>query len=408
MNQMLKDAIKDRDFHDDIVTLAKAAYIIRKDGFSYAGFTYSGQFPEGCQENSVPLSLKSLISMVLNGTNLKNQETRESQACLTVCQTILYNMKKKVATTEVQTRHNVAREPPLPLYIGIKVHSHTRSKKLLQLLYSLGLCSSYERIMQLEDWIASSVCRYFEEDGVVAPATLRKGLFSLDALDNLDHNPSSMTSMTSFHGTGISLFQFPTNSNPGTCRPALVIQPSGDKKHCLPESYSSVPAVEMRIASASVPHCKLKEVGRCLDEAIVQENKWTKHALEQLKKETLVKHDSIAWAAYHASLQPSIKEPPCITALFPLFYEKSATPAMIKHGMDIQCKATHFLNPGQIPVTTFDQPLFALAKCVQWTWPNTHGESMHVIMFGGMHTKMALLEDTCRHIGRSRVDICAG
>ena len=63
---------------------------------------------------------------------------------------------------------------------------------------------------------------------------------------------------------------------------------------------------------------------------------------------------------------------------------------MIKHGMDIQHKATHFLNPGQIPVTTFDQPLFALAKCVQWTWPNTHGESMHVVMLGGLHTEMAL------------------
>ena len=72
------------------------------------------------------------------------------------------------------------------------------------------------------------------------------------------------------------------------------------------------------------------------------------------------------------------------------FYEKSATPAMIKHGMDVERQAIQFLNPGQIPITTFDQPLFALAKFVQWKWPDTHGEKVHVIMLGGLHTEMAL------------------
>jgi hypothetical protein len=63
---------------------------------------------------------------------------------------------------------------------------------------------------------------------------------------------------------------------------------------------------------------------------------------------------------------------------------------MIKHGMDILRQAIQYLNPGQIPVTTFDQPLFALAKAVQWKWPETHGENMHVVMLGGLHTEMAL------------------
>ena len=72
----------------------------------------------------------------------------------------------------------------------------------------------------------------------------------------------------------------------------------------------------------------------------------------------------------------------CVLLL--LFYEKAATPAMVKHGMDVQRQAIEYLNPGQIPVTTFDQPLFALAKLVQWKWPATHGESVHVVMLGGL------------------------
>ena len=46
--------------------------------------------------------------------------------------------------------------------------------------------------------------------------------------------------------------------------------------------------------------------------------------------------DALVWAAYHASHQPLIEDPPALCALLPLFYEKAATPAMIRHGMDVQ------------------------------------------------------------------------
>ena len=100
--------------------------------------------------------------------------------------------------------------------------------------------------------------------------------------------------------------------------------------------------------------------------------------------------DAITWAAHHASRQPPMVDPPAICALLPLFYEKSATPAMVKHGMDVQKQAIEYLNPGQIPVTTFDQPLFAFAKFVQWKWPDTHGEQKYVVMLCSLNTEMAL------------------
>ena len=67
--------------------------------------------------------------------------------------------------------------------------------------------------------------------------------------------------------------------------------------------------------------------------------------------------------------------------------EKSATPAMIKHGMDVIRQAIQYLNPGQIQVTTSDQSLFALAKFVQWKWPDTYGERVHMVMLGGLTRK---------------------
>ena len=128
----------------------------------------------------------------------------------------------------------------------------------------------------------------------------------------------------------------------------------------------------------------------CLDKALEAENEWAQISTRLLKKEEIEKGDTIAWAAYHASQKTPTHGLPALCAMLPLFCEKSAAPAMIKHGMDVVKQATNLLNPGQIPVITFDQPLFALAKLVQWHFPATHGEGQYVAMLGGLHTEMAL------------------
>ena len=65
---------------------------------------------------------------------------------------------------------------------------------------------------------------------------------------------------------------------------------------------------------------------------------------------------------------------------------------MIRHSFDVVRSAVEYLNPGQTPVITFDQPLFALAKEIQWTWPDRYGEETLVILFGGLHIEMAALK----------------
>ena len=113
-------------------------------------------------------------------------------------------------------------------------------------------------------------------------------------------------------------------------------------------------------------------------------------SMELLDKEYLTGEDKIMWSAYHSVRETLTNDPPVTSALLPLFYEKASTPAMIKYGMDALKKAIKFLNPAQIPVMAVDQPLFALAKMVQWKWPDTHGEDKYVVMFGGLHLEMAL------------------
>ena len=62
MRTMLKKAIDKRDFSGDAIVLAKAAAIIRNNVFNHGCFQFTGSFPHHCQENSLPSSLKSLVS----------------------------------------------------------------------------------------------------------------------------------------------------------------------------------------------------------------------------------------------------------------------------------------------------------------------------------------------------------
>ncbi|GFO04547.1 hypothetical protein PoB_003105200 [Plakobranchus ocellatus] len=64
---------------------------------------------------------------------------------------------------------------------------------------------------------------------------------------------------------------------------------------------------------------------------------------------------------------------------------------MIRHAMCVVKQAVHHLNPGQVPVLTLDQPLFAIAKQIQWNWPNDYGEDKFVMLLGGLHLEMASL-----------------
>ena len=105
---------------------------------------------------------------------------------------ILFNCKKGGSSTS-KSRHSLGLEPPLLLYLGINVHTQTRSRKLVTQLCQFGLSVSYDRILQVENHLATGVCQDIAEIGIVCPSQLRHELFTIGALDNLDHNPSSTT-----------------------------------------------------------------------------------------------------------------------------------------------------------------------------------------------------------------------
>jgi len=62
--------------------------------------------------------------------------------------------------------------------------------------------------------------------------------------------------------------------------------------------------------------------------------------------------------------------------------------------MEIVRAAIQHLNP---PILALNQPLFVLVKQIQWTWPTSLGEDHFVLMLGGLHIEMAILQ-VCLYI----------
>ena len=129
------------------------------------------------------------------------------------------------------------------------------------------------------------------------------------------------------------------------------IDPSQPCKHALPDNYTTVPAVscdtsQLSMSEYTAPH----EFQSVLQVEKAAEARWIQHGIELLHKDTLGKEEYISWGAFHASLTSNPTNPPSLNALLPLFYEKAATVAMVKHAMSILQQITDRLNPGQTPV----------------------------------------------------------
>ena len=369
--------------------------------------SFNGQFQEGCQKHSVPPSLLTLLGMVMKGPTTKCDHS-ENQACLSIAQLVVYNSVARArqrSEATGATHHIKSRECPLPIYTALKLHGATRDKALMDSFYNLGVCMSYDRLMSISIQISNSVLERYERDGVVCPPKPRKGLFTSAAVDNIDHNPSSTTSQGSFHGTAISLVQHPTNENPGQPRNANVFESTSSNTKSLaqlPLSYCSVDPGALPVSDLHPPEVIPDLLVRANEnsESYSQENDWLCNATNLVSKKKLESEDFVSWAAFSASQASLSSRSPAIISLLPMFTENAHTFAMILHSIKVVKSAVQHVNPSQIPVVAFDQPLFAIAKQIQWTVAD-YGESSFVCMFGGLHIEMAVYKMLGKWIGGS-------
>ena len=79
-------------FDTKMEQMMKPAKIVREDILNSDVMQFNGSFGANCQQQSVPTNVKYLVSMLLNGCTIKDQD---SQSCLSISQTIVFNCKRK-------------------------------------------------------------------------------------------------------------------------------------------------------------------------------------------------------------------------------------------------------------------------------------------------------------------------
>eukprot|EP00058_Branchiostoma_floridae_P011619 XP_002597107.1 hypothetical protein BRAFLDRAFT_76362 [Branchiostoma floridae] len=386
------------DCDEQSLMVKKIAEMIRQDILDQKA-QFSGKFDQDCQLKTVPRSLLSLTNMIINGCNIADQtdDANISQPVLTIAQLLMYNCikRRRDKNKTHQLYHNMDREVPLPVFVGLKVHALTRKRQLVDTLFDLGISASYDRVMDIVTALGNNICEYYQQIGTVCPPHILKGEFITAAADNIDHNPSSATSTGSYHGTSLSLFQ-----NPGTSQStmpdvegsivfnhSLTISKGQRKMMELPKFYTELKPTGLP-ADAFVPlSSSMKQMSHDNLHVREEEYNWLSH-VENIHDGDISSESNVSWAAYHASQMGEPDTLPSINAMLPMFPEEANSASMMRHCLDVVKAAVQHANPGQIPVICVDQPLYAKMKQLQWSMDNLYGEDKFAILLGGLHIEM--------------------
>ena len=135
---------------------------------------------------------------------------------------------------------------------------------------------------------------------------MKSDVFTVGAVDNIDHNPTSQNAMGSFHGTAISIIQFPTQDKPGINRDPVLITTDVAKKKAslLPVEYSEVAPAGLPQTDLYAPVVagQVKAESSVMSASREKEDGWLSAMLELVSNKTeLDTKDFVSWAAYHAN-----------------------------------------------------------------------------------------------------------
>ena len=368
------------------IVISKAAKVIRKYMFAKT-VTFNGNLGYDQQKESVPIQLLHLLGLILEGVKNYDTVTDSTEGiALNLSQLVHFNAVK-TKRSSANVRRSKVNEPPFPVQVGLSLHAQTREKSVIEFLSKRGLCIAYERILDIEDNITAQVCKYYEDENIVCPPSMVPGEFTVGAIDNIDHNPSSSTAHQSFHGTSISIFQYP--EVPKMKQKKFEYKPDLVKDHSpkLPTSYTEIlPTKESNAEIPNTEYCGVSPI-KMSNQSLKSKDEmkaWTDKLLKSNKADA---NGKISFTGFFAREQPpKIKK--TRSSLLPLLSDSVNSAAMVRHCIEVSLKITQKLNPGQITVLTADQPVYAIGKQVQWHY-NKKYELFW--MMGPLHIEMVML-----------------
>ena len=195
-------------------------------------------------------------------------------------------------------------------------------------------------------------------EGVVRPKSLKHGLFTSAAIDNIDSIPSSTSANSAFHGTSISTFQHPEEDYPDE---PFILDINSDFEHekaTLTSFYTIIePTKDGKPRPSATNATSMYTGGR---NVIEEAEEW----LSKFISPEISFSERISFSGFYSKKEISTQHKN-INELLALLEDLVNSLGMVKHCMMLVEKLVSTINSHQDPVITADQSVYALGKQVQ-------------------------------------------
>lgn len=366
---------------------------IKADLMSTKGIDTYDDINTNAAEKCVPDSLYMLLKWLYDDSNANQFVDDELELSadkdihkriLNTGATILFHTRKSKIVT------------PKHMATAMLVHHSTRSRKLVDYLYSSGDSVSYDTLRKIDTTIATDQLARFEENGnVVIPRTLVADRFVQFSADNLDIIEETLDGKGTFHVTQMAAFQRgpPQQLN----REASTI---GNAK-----SLKSIPTELNQLQTAKIgpqrpspkfAHHEHSEVMQC-DTSVPARARLLDKIWLCARNNSDEKQNVPSWTPFNQKISDR-DHPQSIVGYLPLI----PAPA---HDMDtiatvlVRCQAiAKHLGQSKV-VVTFDEALYCKAKELMWHNPDQFRNV--VVRLGGFHVALNFLKTIGQHFKHS-------
>ena len=169
VDELIVDYVKSPD--EFYAALRKVAHPIRLE-IIQQGNKFTGSFDSLSQVQSVPKTVLALASALIDGEMTSSDHPSQEALSQTS-----RSSKRRAKLTRRKPRKN--QETPLLQYVGLKIFYTTRSRKLIDDLYHVGLSVSYDRVLELTKTFYEELRQSYIIHNCFFPRILRKSIFSV-------------------------------------------------------------------------------------------------------------------------------------------------------------------------------------------------------------------------------------
>jgi hypothetical protein len=329
--------------------------------------------------NELPHELYKFVSWVIDETSYENVSVPEKEniKAMGICTNILNSFDKKRNRTS------------FGLNLSLYIHHAVKSKKIIDVLFKLGLCCSYDEIRCFLTTVACNLLR--EDSAVYIPQGLQpisddedtcKKFFHA-SIDNFDQNEETLNGKSTTHSMAMVLFQKSAGSSS-----TMAIQ--RETKRSLNECSNI--QFEQQICHYQKPNVR-PEPPKLSD---VETNILKQMSLESSKEDLIWKllryfkkrDETISWNEFNNFISTN-KVPVSSVYYLPFINSPPTEYDTIYSTLLHLTKIAETLNQKHLVVTA-DLAIYSKAQEILWLHSDTLGSKI-TMQLGGMHLTMAFI-----------------